>query len=180
MGASDSKQAPHTGLITVSAPGTPAARGVVGDDALIRHLEALKAKAPQASAPQLPGQAADVFRDLQSVRDHGQDTEQLRVAVEGLVRGCHAAEGGGGDAVAQIIANQAHIHRLADQAQIKAARAQQHTKLQASRLKTLGQQLAVVQGLPEQLAELCEQAERLQAQMQRLQAAVHAPPPQPQ
>jgi hypothetical protein len=58
------------------------------------------------------------------------------------------------------------------QADIRAKNAAQHTKLQAARMKALAQQLAALQGLPDQLTQLCDQTAALQAQLARLSALV--------
>lgn len=177
MGAAESTPGASGGLITVSAGAQPKP---VGDEALLLHLNDLKARAPRVGERQ--DRNADpeaVFKDLQSVNAHTRDTQPLSEAVNALAKEWKGEQ----DEVGQIMANQAHCNRLIDQGQIKAARAMAHVKLQASRLKTLDQQLKVVQGLPSQLQELCSQTQRLQQALLRLQqqhAARDRPAGQPQ
>lgn len=160
--------------MTVSS-GPSAAGPPAGDEALLQHLQSLKDRIPSLQAGLIgKNDPEQVWRDMESAKALGNDTQRLQAAIGELLGGHQAWHD---EHAKAIIENQAYIHRQINKVDSKASRAMQHVKQQAPRLRALNQQLDLAQGLPQKLQQLCEQTAQLQAQLERLSAAAPPPPP---
>jgi len=174
MGATESKQGPAgEGLVTVHSNNP---QKTVQEEALLLHLRALQSRVPDLQTSIERPSLEPVWRDLQAAKSLGDDASQLKEAVENLIV---SHQHWHDETAAAITSNQAYIHRTIDQAEFKAGKALQNVRLQAQRLKLLEQQLAVVNGLPEQLQELCDRTAAMQATLEHMTNAV-APAPSDQ
>jgi hypothetical protein len=165
MGATESKSI-GKGVITVSAGGAVNTPDTAGHAALLQHLQDLRDKVPQMQATIARGEPEEVWRDMEAAKALQGRTSDLEAALSNLLGGYQRWHD---EQTTPIVSNQAYVHRLIDQADIKAAKALQHVKQQAAALRTLTAQLDAVQGIPQQLQQLCALAEQLRGQLEQME-----------
>eukprot|EP00877_Chromochloris_zofingiensis_P013527 jgi/Chrzof1/8428/Cz03g10100.t1 len=164
MGANASTEAAEPGIVTVST--SSSVQTVPGLDPLLQHLQALRGQVPNLDTKLDKKDPESVWKDIEVAKELGKDTRVLSASVSDLLS---AYQAGHVEHAQAVTTNQAYIHRTIDQAEVKAAKASQHIKLQTTRLKQLTSALKDANGLPALLQQLTDQTADLQARLHKLE-----------
>lgn len=173
MGSAESKPVDE-GIVTVATssissrkPGSGGASSTADTDQLLAHLLALRNLVPDIEQRVGKSDPSSVWRDIESAKQLGADTQELTDALGtllGAYREWHA------ERAAAVCTNQDYINRHLDQAEAKAAKALRHVRLQLQRIRALNAALKDAAALPALLSEVTEQASALQRRCDALSA----------